>query len=297
MLSKMKPYLVSFFKFADFLVFFVLFGRFFRKRAGIENYLPEKERILVCAPHVDDEILGAGGTLFQHSKNGADIRIVYFTDGSASFNPILKGRELSEKRKKEAFEIKEILHCSKSYFLDWPDGKLTAGAEQIIRLLEIISDFNPGIIYLPFFLDTHPDHVAVNKILAQASIFIKEARGVKIFAYGIESPLSPVIANKLVDISAVLEDKENMLAIFKSQTMSFQGVLDFNRYHSFLLNGTTAVELFLVMSLPAYVALVNKYVNENHKYLARSVKNPLHYIPAYFHNMRIHKKLAAKDAK
>jgi LmbE family N-acetylglucosaminyl deacetylase len=39
------------------------------------------QRVLVFAPHPDDEVLGVGGLLFEARRRGADVRVVYFTSG------------------------------------------------------------------------------------------------------------------------------------------------------------------------------------------------------------------------
>ena len=38
-----------------------------------------KNKILVVAPHADDETLGCGGTLLKHKKNGDEINWLLMT--------------------------------------------------------------------------------------------------------------------------------------------------------------------------------------------------------------------------
>ena len=38
-----------------------------------------KERVLVIAPHPDDEIIGCGGTMAQHVEKGDRIFVIYVT--------------------------------------------------------------------------------------------------------------------------------------------------------------------------------------------------------------------------
>lgn len=40
-----------------------------------------KERVLVIAPHPDDEIIGCGGTMAQHVEKGDRIFVIYVTSG------------------------------------------------------------------------------------------------------------------------------------------------------------------------------------------------------------------------
>ena len=55
--------------------------RFNRNLQPIEMEHPDAKRIMVIAPHPDDDIIGAGGTLIKAKENGSDIHIVYVTNG------------------------------------------------------------------------------------------------------------------------------------------------------------------------------------------------------------------------
>ena len=41
-------------------------------------------KILIIVAHPDDEILGMGGTILNHTKKGDDVTIVYLTTGISS---------------------------------------------------------------------------------------------------------------------------------------------------------------------------------------------------------------------
>src|SRR5262245_41050295 len=43
--------------------------------------VPEHTRLLVVAPHPDDEVLGAGGLMQRVHEGDGEIRVVYLTDG------------------------------------------------------------------------------------------------------------------------------------------------------------------------------------------------------------------------
>src|SRR4249920_3854166 len=69
---------------------------------------PEGSRILVLAPHMDDEVIGCGGTLVRHIRNGAEVTIVFMTNGrygskKAQENKVdHKEADLVQTRKSEA---------------------------------------------------------------------------------------------------------------------------------------------------------------------------------------------------
>ena len=39
------------------------------------------KKILVVAAHPDDEVLGCGGTMARHAKNGDKVHIVFMSNG------------------------------------------------------------------------------------------------------------------------------------------------------------------------------------------------------------------------
>ena len=71
---------------------------------------PGSGRIVVLAPHMDDETLGCGGTIARHVQAGAQVTVVFLTDGrhGASYAGMtelqrdLRQREITAIRKTEA---------------------------------------------------------------------------------------------------------------------------------------------------------------------------------------------------
>lgn len=96
---------------------------------------PQKgERIVVVAPHPDDETLGAGGYIQAAVKAGADVRVIYLTNGDhnqVAFKLYNRSLHLSpksyvsfgEKRRAEAFTATGLLGLSTNdlTFLGYPD--------------------------------------------------------------------------------------------------------------------------------------------------------------------------------
>ncbi|MCM8765164.1 MAG: PIG-L family deacetylase, partial [Candidatus Omnitrophica bacterium] len=102
---------------------------------NITNLSIEKgERIIVFAPHPDDEILGCAGLIQKIIKNEGDVHIVYLTNGDHNQIPyrihekkiILKPSDyikLGEIRRKESMRATDILGVpnEKLIFLGYPD--------------------------------------------------------------------------------------------------------------------------------------------------------------------------------
>jgi LmbE family N-acetylglucosaminyl deacetylase len=83
----------------------VLWGGLSSSYAGVISTLvpfTDKDRVLVVAPHPDDEIIGAGGVIQQALKAGASVRVLLMTNGEnneLSFivykkRPVLQPKEL-----------------------------------------------------------------------------------------------------------------------------------------------------------------------------------------------------------
>jgi LmbE family N-acetylglucosaminyl deacetylase len=99
--------------------------------------LKKDDRILVLAPHPDDEILGAGGYIYTALKNKAKLQVIIATNGEnfgyavgrrlGNFLPVdKKTREFGEARQKEAIKLLKNLGLKQEniIFLGFPDKSL-----------------------------------------------------------------------------------------------------------------------------------------------------------------------------
>ena len=66
---------------------------------------PDGRRLLVFAPHPDDEIIGCGGVLLNAVKIGCEIQVVYVTDG---ISPKLHGTERLQRISRRYAEAKKV---------------------------------------------------------------------------------------------------------------------------------------------------------------------------------------------
>ncbi len=96
---------------------------------------PPTGRVVVLAPHMDDEVFGCGGTMALAADAGARVTFVYVMDGSKGYpgarlaGPSDAGAaaaeaELVSRRKGEAHHAAAVLGVSDLVFLDRPDGVL-----------------------------------------------------------------------------------------------------------------------------------------------------------------------------
>lgn len=124
-----------------------------------------QNRILVIAPHPDDETLGCGGLILQARELGRQVRIVIVSDGAqgstASAQPT---PNLVKTRQQEALCATSRLGIDANavIFLNLPDGALSSCASELdLKLSEQISAFLPDLILSPYEKENHPDHRAI----------------------------------------------------------------------------------------------------------------------------------------
>lgn len=108
-------------------------------RVDIPLPMVDVERVLVVAPHPDDEVLALGGTIAQLKQDGHQVLVVFLTNGDANqavkklftLNPLRRAedyRALGYRRQKEAAAALRVLGVpvTSILFLGYPDGGLTA---------------------------------------------------------------------------------------------------------------------------------------------------------------------------
>ncbi|HEX7326757.1 MAG TPA: PIG-L deacetylase family protein [Rhodanobacteraceae bacterium] len=143
-------------------------------------------RLMVLAPHPDDESLAAGGLLQRALAYGVPVSVVYATDGENNPWPqrLLEHRvwigprqrtAWGRRRRAEADAALAALGAAKVsvYRLGWPDGgvtwKLLADTENMLATLRgLLQRERPSVLILPDLVDRHPDHSALHVLAEMA---------------------------------------------------------------------------------------------------------------------------------
>ncbi|MBK8307473.1 MAG: PIG-L family deacetylase [Gammaproteobacteria bacterium] len=205
----------------------------------------DARNVLVLAPHMDDEVLGCGGILRLHALAGAKITVIFMTDGSKGNPELYRGelpdeviaareRELRIERRNESGKAAAILGIDELVFLDCPDGGLQPSPEVVERVLRIILERRPQIIYHPSIFDLHPDHWATNRVLHAATMAFEGRDDWQPVYRGYEV-WTPAVINRVADISEVIQAKQDAVAQFGSQlahTDFARTLLGLNAYRS-----------------------------------------------------------------
>ena len=144
----------------------IVLKKYYKANKNLSN-IDQSETILIFAPHMDDETIGLGGTIKKHKQANSNIHCVFVTDGGKSVSD-LSAQTLSEIRKDEVNKVADLLGIDQLYFMDLPDGEVKSTAETVNIARDYIKDLDPDIIYIPLFVDAHPDHIATAEIIANA---------------------------------------------------------------------------------------------------------------------------------
>lgn len=194
-----------------------------RRRSSLDQI----EKALVIAPHPDDEILGAGGTIARLTQQGADVQICILTSGHAPRFP----EALTRQVRQESMNAHRKLSVSHTHFCDFPAAELdqVPHAEMNARMAEIVDRMEPDALFVPFVGDIHLDHQFAF-ISAMVAARPRHGRApALILAYETLSEtnwLAPgvtpaFIPNFFVDISDTLDMKLDAFAAYESQVRSF----------------------------------------------------------------------------
>jgi len=116
------------------------------------------KKILVIAPHLDDETIALGGTIKKFSKSKKQIKVVIV----GGHLPPLYNKKNYLITKKESEKALKILGVKKVYYLDLPALEFHKSYYQTMnsKINEIINNYKPTTVFIPF-PDRHIDHRTV----------------------------------------------------------------------------------------------------------------------------------------
>ena len=210
------------------------------------------KRVLVLAPHPDDEVFGCGGALADLLERGARVDVVLVTDGAAAARNEEERGRIASARMEESGRALEALGGGTVH----PGGIPDRGAAD--RLVEIeallarwLVEAAPDLVFCPSPVEIHPDHRAVAAALfrvaarpaSDTAARVLEAATVAFFE--LSQPFRP---NFLVDITRVRARKERAMDAFASQAAA-------RDYAGFV----TGLSAYRRMTLSADVLAVEAY--------------------------------------
>lgn len=191
------------------------------------------EKILVVVAHPDDEIIGVGGTLRKHIKQGDGVEVLILGDGKTSdknkYKPI--GDEIKKSSVSETTEALNCLGIIKFYREYLPDNRFDTVA--LLDITKIVSGYiekiKPTIIYTHHCGDLNIDHqlTAEAVIIATRPIEYLNLKELRMF----ETLSSTEMAgarfthtfnpNLYINIENELEEKLKAMGCYKSELRDF----------------------------------------------------------------------------
>ncbi|MEB8386744.1 PIG-L family deacetylase [Rhodobacteraceae bacterium KMM 6894] len=146
-------------------------------------FLPDvfsgQQRLVVLAPHPDDESLGCGG-LLARAFGGAGAHVVCLTDGSASHpnSALWTPRRLARRRHTEMITaLKRLGGTARDLtWMGMPDAGLYRADVQAVagELARIIDGLDASQIFVPAVEDSHEDHQAAAKFAQELRVMRPE---------------------------------------------------------------------------------------------------------------------------
>ena len=184
-------------------------------------------RVLIIAPHPDDEIIGVGGTIAKRAKAGDEVYVCIVTKGKAP----LFNLDFIEQGRRECREADAKLGVKETIFLDFPAVMLeTIPRYELNGKVEaVVQNIKPEEVYIPHRGDMQIDH----QMVVDAAMVAVRPRGddypKRVYAYETLSETGwniPNVTNEFIptvyeNITDTYDAKMEAMSVFKSQLAPF----------------------------------------------------------------------------
>lgn len=225
--------------------------------------LPNVKKALILAPHMDDDIVGCGGTIHMMGQAGTEISILYITNGCYGNSKMQYDGQLGNIRKSEAESAAHYIageKCKKIFYLDICDTSVLKHIDETNVLEKILMNDEYDAVFVPYVLDIHPDHRASNYLLVNALEQIGQINKMTMYFYEVWVPLIP---NFVVDITSCFSEKCSAMKMHKSQTSTkkyLNMISCMNGYRASFAerNEMLYAEAFYKCSIEEYIQLINE---------------------------------------
>jgi len=184
-------------------------------------------RVLVIAPHMDDEVLGMGATIARHVKEGDEVLVccVAHRVYNHQFNEAKNRVEMDCAR-----WAKDVLGYKEIRFLNLSDERLDACLQDIIiPLEECVQEVQPEVVYVCHRGDNNQDHRAVFQAAMVALRSASNPRVRRVLCYETPSstdqapsvPETAFLPNVYVNIADCLGKKLEALRCYQTESRPF----------------------------------------------------------------------------
>ncbi len=193
----------------------------------------EYDRILVFAPHPDDEILGCGGTMAKYSAQGTEVYVCIVTSGQP---PVFDNSEAVAKGwphtlYPEIVKSHGVIGVKETVFLQLPCVLLEREPRHIVNrsIGELVQRVKPDVVFIPHFGDMQKDHAIVSEAVMVAVRPKYDHVPRQVYAYetlsetewNIPHAANAFLPDTFIDISKELTLKLEAMRCYESQLGPF----------------------------------------------------------------------------
>jgi len=184
-------------------------------------------KTIVVAPHPDDEVLGAGGTILRRKAEGSVVAWLIVTSISATSG---FSDEKIKQRADEIERIAEFFGFDAIFELNFPTTHLDRipMSDLVTEISGVFKSFEPDEVFVPHPADIHTDHGVVFKAVAGCTKWFRYPSVKRVLAYETLSETDfalgttqGFIPNVFVNIESYLEDKLMAMEIYASELGAF----------------------------------------------------------------------------
>ena len=181
------------------------------------------QKILVIAPHPDDEVLGCGGTIKKYAQLGANISLCVVT---VAYMPQWT-EDFIKDRPRQIRAAADVLGVKDIYPLDFPTVRLDTLPQKELneKIADVVRKVKPDTLYMPHRGDLNRDHQLVHEAALVAARPTAGQSIKHVLAYEARSETEwgflPFIPTVYEDITDEMESKVEAMRVYASEVKDF----------------------------------------------------------------------------
>lgn len=182
------------------------------------------KRVLVVAPHPDDEILGCGGSLLRLQKAGAEIYWLIVTHMNEGVG---YSADQVQKRNQEIQAVADGVGISQVFNFEFPPARLDTipMSDLVAAFIQVAEAVKPDTLLIPNRGDVHSDHKIVFDACSPLtkSFRFPYIKNIKVYEtlsetdFSINPDAKPFQPNFYFDITDFLEQKTELMSLYESE--------------------------------------------------------------------------------